>query len=109
MRIIPVILSALAFAAAGVGAYFAAGLTVSWIENSSEDFFIVKLDKIITMSETTDKKMIEVYNNYIMSDGNNIFHDEMNGKVKPSQKMGYISSVEDARNSLEKIFKDTNN
>ena len=35
MRIIPVILSALAFAAAGVGAYFAAGLTVSWIENSS--------------------------------------------------------------------------
>jgi len=80
-----------------------------WIENSSEDFFIVKLDKIITMSETTDKKMIEVYNNYIMSDGNNIFNDEMNGQVKPSQKMGYISSVEDARNSLEKIFKDTNN
>jgi len=35
MRIITVILSALAFAAAGVGAYFAAGLTVSWIENSS--------------------------------------------------------------------------
>ena len=35
MRIIPVILSALAFAAAGIGAYFAAGLTVSWIENSS--------------------------------------------------------------------------
>jgi len=35
MRIIPVILSALAFTAAGVGAYFAAGLTVSWIENSS--------------------------------------------------------------------------
>ena len=35
MRIIPVILSALAFAAAGVGAYFAAGVTVSWIENSS--------------------------------------------------------------------------
>ena len=80
-----------------------------WIENSSEDFFIVKLDKIITMTETTDKKMIEVYNNYIMSDGNNIFNDEMNGQVKPSQKMGYISSVEDARNSLEKIFKDTNN
>ena len=35
MRIIPVILSALAFALAGVGAYFSAGLTVSWIENNS--------------------------------------------------------------------------
>ena len=35
MRIIPVILSAIAFASAGVGAYFAAGFTVSWIEDSS--------------------------------------------------------------------------
>ena len=35
MRIIPVILSAIAFTTAGVGAYFAAGLTVSWIEDTS--------------------------------------------------------------------------
>jgi hypothetical protein len=33
----------------------------------------------------------------------------MSGKVKPSERMGYISSVEDARNSLEKIFNNTNN
>ena len=78
-----------------------------WIENSSEDFFIVKLDKIITMTETKDEKMIEIYNNYIMSDG--MSDDELNGQVKPSQRMGYISSVEDARNALEKIFKSTNN
>ena len=35
MRIIPFILSAIAFTAAGVGAYFAAGFTVSWIEDTS--------------------------------------------------------------------------
>ncbi|MGB2196016.1 OmpA family protein [Planktomarina sp.] len=35
MRIIPVILSAIAFVSAGVGAYFAAGFTVSWIEDNS--------------------------------------------------------------------------
>lgn len=78
-----------------------------WIENSSEDFFIVKLDKIITMTETTDEKMIEIYNNYIM-DGDDRIRDKMSGQVKPSERMGYISSVEDARNSLEKIY-NTNN
>jgi hypothetical protein len=78
-----------------------------WIENSSEDFFIVKLDKIITMTETTDEKMIEIYNNYIM-DGDDRILDKMSGQVKPSERMGYISSVEDARNSLEKIY-NTNN
>jgi hypothetical protein len=79
-----------------------------WIENSSEDFFIVKLDKIITMTETIDEKMIEIYNNYIMN-GDDRVQDKMSGKVKPSERMGYISSVEDARNSLEKIFNNTNN
>ena len=75
-----------------------------WIENSSEDFFIVKLDKIITMTETTDEKMIEIYNNYIM-DGDDRIRDKMSGQVKPSERMGYISSVEDARKKLERIFK----
>ena len=35
MKIISVTLSAAAFALAGLGAYFAAGMTVTWIENSS--------------------------------------------------------------------------
>ena len=80
-----------------------------WIENSSDDFFIVKLDKIITMTETKDEKVIEIYNNYIANDGDNINEIDINGKVKPSEKMGYISSVEEARKTLEKIFKNINN
>ena len=75
-----------------------------WIENSSEDFFIVKLDKIITMTETKDKKLLDIYNNYI-EDNDNIDLYNPAGKVKPSSKMGYVSSVEDARKSLERIFK----
>ena len=82
-----------------------------WIEMSDEDFFIVKLDKIITITETKDKKIIEIYNNYIM--GSNEYEidptGEMSGKVKPSQKMGYLSSVKDARDTLEKIFNNTDN
>ena len=75
-----------------------------WIEMSDDDFFIVKLDKIITMTETKDKRLLDIYNNYI-EDDDSIDVYNPSGQVKPSSKMGYISSVEDARKSLERIFK----
>jgi len=75
-----------------------------WIEMSDDDFFMVKLDKIITMTETKDKRLIDIYNDYI-EDDDSIDVYNPSGKVKPSSKMGYISSVEDARKKLERIFK----
>jgi hypothetical protein len=75
-----------------------------WMEMSSDDFFMIKLDKIITMTETKDKKLIDIYNNYINEDDSIEVHNP-SGKVKPSTKMGYISSVEDARRKLENLFK----
>jgi len=76
----------------------------SWMELSSDDFFIVKLDKIITMTETKDKRLIDIYNNYI-EDEDSIDVYNPSGKVKPSSKMGYIASVEDSRKRLERLFK----
>jgi hypothetical protein len=75
-----------------------------WMEMSSDDFFMIKLDKVITMTETKDKKLIDIYNNYINEDDSIEVHSP-SGKVKPSTKMGYISSVEDARKKLENLFK----
>ena len=77
----------------------------SWIELSDDDFFIIKLDKIITMTETKDNKIIDIYNNYINEDDSIDVYNP-SGQVKPSSKMGYISSVEDARKKLENLFKD---
>ncbi len=74
-----------------------------WIELSDDDFFMIKLDKIITMTETKDKKLIELYNNYISEDTIDVY--KPGGPVKPSSKMGYIGSVEDARKRLERLFK----
>ena len=76
----------------------------SWIELSSDEFFIVRPDKIITMTETKDDRLIEVYNSYIEDDDSIEVHAP-SGKIKPSKKMGYVSSVEDARKKLEDIFK----
>jgi hypothetical protein len=75
-----------------------------WMELSTDDFFIIKPDKVITMTEVTDEKLINVYNNYILEE-DSIEVYTPGGKVKPSSKMGYIGSVEDARKKLERLFK----
>jgi len=77
----------------------------SWIELSSDDFFIIRPDKIITMTETKDDRLIEVYNSYIEDDDMfEVSTSSSSGKIKPSRKMGYLSSVKDARKRLEDIF-----
>ena len=74
-----------------------------WIEMSEEDIFIIRLDKIITMTETKNQKLINLYQSYLSEDSIETYVP--GGKVKLSNEMGYVSSVEEARNKLEKIFK----
>ena len=76
-----------------------------WMEIPSDDFYIIKYDKIVTMTEVKENQMIEFYERYINDEDVDI---EMDGKVKISDKMGFISTVEDARKSLERIFKNIN-
>ena len=77
-----------------------------WMEMSDDDFYIIKMDKIITITETSNEKIINLYNKFISEDD----YDEMNeysnnsGKIKLSSKMGYIDSVKEARKKLEAIF-----
>jgi hypothetical protein len=84
----------------------------SWMELASDDFFIVRPDKILTMTETHDKRMIEIYTNYIEDeDDMDIYspqsssNEKSPSEITPSRKMGYLSTVEEARKTLENIFK----
>mgnify|MGYP002870531130 FL=1 len=74
-----------------------------WLELPDQDLFLIKYDKIITMSEVTDKQMIKFYTKYLNEDDIDI---ELDGKVSLNGKMGLLTTVEDARKSLESIFKD---
>ena len=78
------------------------------MEIPGDDFYLIKYDKIITMTEIKDKMVISIYNNYIEEEDPNATNFFKDNQIKVTKKMGYISSVEDARNSLEKIFKITN-
>tara|TARA_S200000501_G_scaffold310827_1_gene301209 strand:+ start:785 stop:1189 length:405 start_codon:yes stop_codon:yes gene_type:complete len=73
-----------------------------WMELPDEDIFMIRLDKIITMTESNDKKLINLYNHYI-NDEEFVYNE--NGLTKPNSEMGYISSVDEARKNLEKVFK----
>ena len=70
-----------------------------WLKTTTEDMFIMNLDDVLTMSESSDIEMILMYQNYIRQarkDGN---HSKIN------RRMGYIANVNDAKEILEKIFK----
>ena len=79
-----------------------------WMELADDDMFVFRTDKIITMSEVKDQKVIKLYERYVEESNE---EDDMtkllpsSGEVKPDGKMGYISSVEDARKSLEEVWK----
>lgn len=73
-----------------------------WIKFSDDEMYIVNMDKVITITETTDKDLINVHRKY------NRDKNKKSNKVKATANMGFLSSVADARISLEKLYKSNN-
>lgn len=76
-----------------------------WLKTTSEDMFIIRLDDVLTLSESSDIEIIMMYQEYVRT-GNT--KDKNNGSSKIDRKMGYLSSVRDAKEVLEKIYKNSN-
>ena len=73
-----------------------------WLKTTREDMFIINLDDVLTLSESSDVEMIMMYQNFLRdSERNN------KNQSKMSRRMGYISNVNDAKEILEKIYKDS--
>ena len=76
-----------------------------WLKTTKDDMFIINMDNIITLSESSDVEMMIMHQQYT--------HDVGSTKGnfnKINKRMGYISSVNDAKEILEKIYKkDINN
>ena len=72
-----------------------------WLKTTTEDMFILNIEDILTMSESSDIEMIMMYQNYIRQstkDGN---------QSKLSRRMGYLANVNDAKEILEKLYKNS--
>ena len=73
-----------------------------WLELPEDNIFLLKYDKIITMTEVKDKQMIQFYKRYL-NDGD--LDMEFDGRVKLNTNLGFVTTVEDARRKLEEVYK----
>jgi len=68
-----------------------------WLKTSHEDLFIINLDDVLTMSESENLEMIMNYQEFIRKSNKTNYS-------KLDRRMGYISSVHDAKEVLEKLY-----
>ena len=79
-----------------------------WIKTGREKTYIVEMSNIITTCEVLDKDVIKTYEKFVKVYYNDDLEEPPKLKrPKMTKEMGYISSVKEARTSLEKIFKNS--
>ena len=80
-----------------------------WIKTGREKTYIVEMSNIITTCEVLDKDVIKTYEKFVKVYYNDDDLEEPPKLKRPkmTKEMGYISSVKEARTSLEKIFKNS--
>ena len=82
------------------GGNIVAGYKVEpWMKTNDEDMFVLDMKNILTLVECNDIEMIAIHQRYVeesSQDGNRSSID---------RRMGYISSVKDAKKMLEQLYK----
>ena len=71
-----------------------------WLKTTREDMFLINMDNVLTLSESSDVHMIKMYQRFVQDTD----RDNKN-QPKLSRKMGYIATVNDAKDILEKLYK----
>ncbi len=75
-----------------------------WLKTTREDMFLINMDNVLTLSESSDVHMIKMYQRFVQDTD----RDSKN-QPKISRKMGYIATVNDAKDILEKLYKSSPN
>ena len=75
-----------------------------WLKTTEEDMFVVDKSDVLTLSESSDEEMIGMYNSFLEKNSGKRFHGS---HYKLGKSMGYVSTVNEAKNLLEKIYKQT--
>ena len=65
--------------------------------------FIINIDNILTLSESADLEMITMYKRYLKDT-----ESDRKNNLKINRRMGYLGTVDETRDSLEKLFKKDN-
>tara|TARA_B100001939_G_scaffold326935_1_gene320853 strand:+ start:3638 stop:4075 length:438 start_codon:yes stop_codon:yes gene_type:complete len=81
-----------------------------WMQVPNDQFYFIDKSNVITMTEVElDHEMVDYYTNYILDAAEDrasgFTTQQSQGKVKPSEKMGYLGNVKSAKKKLEDLFK----
>ena len=68
-----------------------------WLKTCNDDFFMLDMKNVLTMSESDSIEMIVYYQDYVRKINKTNYS-------KLDRKMGYLSSVHEAKEVLEKLF-----
>ena len=68
-----------------------------WLKTTTDDMFIINLNDILTLSESSDIEMIMMYQDYLRSSDK-----ESQNQSSLNRKMGYLGTVNDTKELLEK-------
>ena len=71
-----------------------------WLKTTKDDMFLVNMDNILTLSESQDVEMIMMHQNYVRDSA-----EDENTSSKLNRRMGYLGTVNDTKEILEKLFK----
>jgi hypothetical protein len=73
-----------------------------WLKTTTEDMFIVNLEDVLILSESSDVEMIMMHQSFVRSNTKTNI-----GEKKINRKMGYLANVNDAKEILEKLYKNS--
>jgi len=71
-----------------------------WLKTTTDDMFILNLEDVLTMSESSDIEMIVMHQSYIRQSNKKDID-----QTKLNRGMGYISNINDAKEILEKLYR----
>ena len=70
-----------------------------WIKFSNNRMFVMDMKNVITITEVDDEDLIHIHQKYVRE------KNKKSNKSELTSKMGYLSSIADARITLEKLYK----
>jgi len=73
-----------------------------WAKFSKEDIFFVEKQKTVTVYEADDR-ILKIYERTVRK----YFFGDNSNKVHLNEEMGFKTKIQDARTSLEKLFKES--
>jgi len=70
-----------------------------WLKTSKDDIFVVNLEDVLTLNESNDLETIAMHEAFSKQQ-DHLYRPEK----KLNRKMGYISTIKEAKKSLEQLY-----